>query len=174
MLMVGSLVWGEVVQPLNGWMLCRTLEHFSGVSVSYGFGEPRPSGLRRSGGFTGVVGGHTASDHSEGNCRGWERSRRTQHLPPPLGDGKGDMCPNILRQRCSVCTCHHGQGFRQAATQETGRRPHPPVASTPKGEKSQPAPWHTVLLCTTLSRSASAAAEDRPKSTADEEDERNG
>ena len=45
--------------------------------------------------------------------------------------------------------------------------PSPPVVSTPKGAKSQPAAWHTALLCTNFARSDSLAAEDRPTRTAD-------
>ena len=40
--------------------------------------------------------------------------------------------------------------------------PSPPVVSTPNGEKSQPAAWQTDLLWTTLARSASATADERP------------
>ena len=52
--------------------------------------------------------------------------------------------------------------------------PKSPVASTPKGEKYQPAAWQTALLCTTLARSASATAEHRPSRTGDEGEERSG
>ena len=52
--------------------------------------------------------------------------------------------------------------------------PSPPVVSTPKGAKSQPAAWHTALLCTTFARSDSLEAEDRPTRTAYEAEKSSG
>ena len=48
---------------------------------------------------------------SKGELGWWQWGGSTEHLPPPLGKGEGDLGPHIFRQGGRVRSSSHGQGF---------------------------------------------------------------
>jgi hypothetical protein len=94
--------------------------------------------------------------------------------PRPLARAREIWVPTFSDKVAVSAPARIASAFARRRQSKRAAGPRPPVASTPNGEKSHPAAWHAALLCTTLARSASAAADDRPSRTAGEADERSG
>ena len=94
--------------------------------------------------------------------------------PRPLARAR-EICVPTFSDRVAVSApALMARAFAMRRQRIRAAGPSPPVVSTPKGEKSQPAAWHVALLWAFFTRSASAAADDRPSRTADEAEERRG
>ena len=88
--------------------------------------------------------------------------------PRPLASAR-EICVPTFSDRVAVSApALMARAFAMRRQRIRAAGPSPPVVSTPKGEKSQPAAWHVALLWTFFTHSASAAADDCPSRTADE------
>ena len=65
-------------------------------------------------------------------------SSSTQHFPPPLGKGEGNLDAHALRQRGRVGARSHSQGFRKPAAELAGRWAQTPSGVNPKRAKIPP------------------------------------
>ena len=75
---------------------------------------------------------------SEGELRGRQGGGGTEHLPPALSKGQGDLSTHILRQGGRVSTSTHGEGLGQTPAQLAGRRTQPSSGVNSKGGEIPP------------------------------------